>query len=316
MNVYGIFLRSLRDLIRWSVLREVLITGLPTLLIWIAIGWVVWEPLLHLTSQVISWVPFSIVKANGALLILFLLWGVAVLVSYAFLTALIAPILFQKMKKGYYYYSFTTLIILATGWAWYILMHWGLFKNSIANKLLTWLPFQTVAEGSAILLNFYILYSFYILTLFLIISLFRQSFLSNILEIDYPDASINKTNIKTGHKFIALRDTGMFIGLTLLFSPLLMIPIINVLIQLLLWAWLYRDANFRGTCRLYCTQEKFEQLKGHKFIIWSIAFFASILNFIPIINIFTPFFAQLIIFHWIMAENGVKSAIEDRNEDK
>ncbi len=305
MYAYGVFLRSLRDLIRWSVLREVLITGLPLLLIWIGIGWIIWEPLLKFTTHIISWVPFSMVKANGALLILFLLWGVAVLISYSFVTAIIAPLFFRRMKRGYYYYSFTTLLIFGAGWAWYILTHWGVFKSTIADKLLTWLPFQTVAEGSAILLNFYILYSFYILTLFLVLSMFRRPFLNTILDIDYPEAVINAKDIETGHAFITLRDTLIFIALSILLFPLLFIPIINVLIQLFLWAWLYRDTNFRATCRIYCQEEDFNRLKEHKFTIWSIAFFASILNFVPIINMFTPFFAQLIIFHWIMGQRDI-----------
>ncbi|HFC03282.1 MAG TPA: hypothetical protein ENJ74_00275 [Nitratifractor salsuginis] len=311
---HGIFLRSLRDLVRWPILREVLITGLPMLLIWAGIGWVVWDPLLRLTTWVISWVPFSVVKANGALLILFLVWAMAVLVSYAFVTAILAPIFFRKMKRGYYYYSFTTLLLFAAGWAWYIMANWGTFKSAIADRLLVWLPFQTVAEGSAVLLNFYVLYGFYILSLFLILSFYRRDFLETVREIDYPDISINETKIKTGHGFIALRDAGMFVLLTVLLFPLLLVPIVNVLIQLFLWAWLYRDATFRGTCRLYCSREEFQRLKRHGFVIWSIAFFASLLNFIPIINMFTPFFAQLVVFHWIMAEKGVQGATEETIE--
>ncbi|ADV45942.1 EI24 domain-containing protein [Nitratifractor salsuginis] len=314
-SIYGIFHRSLRDLIRWPVLREVLVTGLPLMLIWLAIGWVVWTPLLHVSTWIISWVPFSIVKANGALLILFLIWALAVLVSYAFITAMIAPIFFRKMKRGYYYYSFGVLLLLAAGWAWLIIANWGLLNKAIADKLLVWLPFQTVAEGSAMLLNFYILYGFYILSLFLVLSLFRKDFLETVREINYPDYEPPVEKIKTHHGTVALRDAALFVLLTVLLFPLLVIPIVNVLIQLFLWAWLYRDATFRGTCRLYCTQEEFTRLKQHRFVIWSIAFFASMLNFVPIINMFTPFFVQLVLFHWIMAEKGIAPASADEREE-
>lgn len=313
--IHGIFHRSLRDLIRWPVLREVLITGLPMMLIWLGIGWVVWTPLLHLTTWIISWVPFSVVKANGALLILFLAWALAVLVSYAFVTAIIAPIFFRKMKRGYYYYSFSALLLFAAGWAWFILANWSTFKSAIADRLLVWLPFQTVAEGSAVLLNFYILYGFYILSLFLVLSFYRKDFLETIREIDYPNFEAPPEKIKTRHGMVALRDAALFVLLTIVLFPLLLVPIVNVLIQLFLWAWLYRDATFRGTCRLYCTQEEYQRLKHHRFTIWSIAFFASLLNLIPIINMFTPFFVQLVVFHWIMAEKGIKP-VSDREMDQ
>jgi len=309
----GVFVRSLRDLVRGPVLNEVLVTGTPILLIWIGIGWVLWDQLLVWTARLISWVPFSIVKADGAMLVLFLIWAVAVSVSYAFITAVFAPLIFRRIRRGYYYYSFTALLLLAVGWGWFFMLNWHALKSAIADRLLTWLPFQTVAEGSAVLLNFYIFYSFYILSLYLILSFYRKDFLETVREMEYPDASFNEKKLKTAHSFIAMRDALMFLALTVLFFPLLLIPILNVLIQLFLWAWLYRDSNFRGTCKLYCDEKTFNRLKHHSFIIWSIAFFASIFNFIPIINIFTPFFAQLVAFHWIMAEKekGVKPSAPD-----
>jgi len=304
---HGIFHRSLRDLVRWPVLREVLVTGIPMMIVWIGIGWAVWDKLTLLTAKLISWAPFSLVKADGALLILFLIWALAVLVSYAFITAMIAPLFFRRMKKGYYYYSFTMLLVLAAGWAWGILANWSYFKSAIADKLLVWLPFQTVAEGSAWLLNFYILYGFYILSLYLLLAFYRKDFLEVVRDIEYPGFEWSEAKLKTRHSFVALRDALLFVVLTVVLMPLLLVPIVNVLIQLFLWAWLYRDANFRGTCALYCSEEEYKRLRQHRFVIWSIAFFSSILNFIPIINIFTPFYAQLVAFHWIMAEKGLKA---------
>jgi hypothetical protein len=240
---------------------------------------------------------------------------VAVLASFAFVTAIFAPLIFRKIRRGYYYYSFSALLLFAAGWAWYFMANWHTLKVAIADKLLVWLPFQTVAEGSAWLLNFYILYSFYILSIYLLLSFYRKDFLETVREIEYPDTALNEKKLKTLHSFIALRDGLMFLVMTVVLFPLLLIPIVNVLIQLFLWAWLYRDSNFRGTCKLYCDQSTYERLRHHSFTIWSIAFFASILNFIPIINIFTPFFAQLVAFHWIMQEQGAVPVNETVQEE-
>jgi len=305
-SAFGIFHRSLRDLVRKEVLAEVLVTGIVLMVVWFGIGWLFWDKLLNFTSMVISWVPFSIIKANGALLVLFLIWALAVLVSYAFITAIIAPLIFRRINKGYYYYSFSALLGFAIFWGWIFLTKWSILKDAIANKLLVWLPFQTVADGSALLLNFYIFYSFYILSLFLVLSLYQRTFLNTIKELEYPDLELEKYNTDTGDKIVAFKDALIFIVLTILLFPLLLVPIINVLIQLFLWAWLYRDANFRGICKTYCSEDEFNRLKEHKATIWSIAFFASILNFVPIINIFTPFFAQIVLFHWII-QNRLES---------
>jgi len=40
------------------------------------------------------------------------------------------------------------------------------------------------------------------------------------------------------------------------------------------------------------------------------------LNFVPIINIFTPFFAQIVMFHWIMEEKRAVGAAAVRTESK
>jgi len=307
----GVFTRSLRDLFRGPVLKEVLMVGIPLMLLWIGIGWAVWDQLLVWTTKLISWVPFTLVKADGAMLILFFVWGIAVLTSFAFVTALFAPLIFRRIGRGYYYYSFVTLLIFAMGWGWYFLLNWSTLKTLIADRLLTWLPFQTVAEGSAWLLNFYILYSFYILSLYLVVAMTRKRFLHKVAEAEYPGFEPPAEGLKTLSGSVALRDALIFVGLTVLLFPLLLIPILNVLTQLFLWAWLYRDANFRGTCRLYCDEETYRRLRHHSFILWSIAFFASLLNFIPILNIFTPFFAQLVVFHWIMTEQGADSVSEE-----
>lgn len=298
----GIFLRSIRDLLRWVVLREVLMTGIPLMLIWIVLASMGWEKMLGITSEIIGWIPFSIVRADGAMFILFFVWAIAVLVSFSFITAIIAPIFFKRIKKSYYYYSFISLLFLSAAWAWVFVANWHIFKTAISDRLLLWLPFQTVAEGSAWLLNFYLFYSLYILSLYLVLSIYRKNFLYKIKEIEYPDLEWSDEKIEGKHSFIAIRDAFIYIVMSILLFPLLFVPFVNILIQLFLWAWLYRDANFIGTCKLICTEREFYDLKEHRFTIWSIAFFASILNFIPILNMFTPFFAQIMAFHWIMQE--------------
>jgi len=129
-SVLGIFHRSIRDLVRWVVLREVLITGIPLMLIWFGIGYLVWDDLLKISTDIISWVPFSIIKANGAMLVLFLIWALAVLVSYAFVIAIVGPIFFKKMHKSYYYLSFSLLILFSALWGWAIIFNWHLLKTA------------------------------------------------------------------------------------------------------------------------------------------------------------------------------------------
>ncbi|MCF6200686.1 MAG: EI24 domain-containing protein [Hydrogenimonas sp.] len=299
-KVNSYFLRSIKDILRWDVLKLALGIGLPLMALWIAVGWVYWDLAVSVTSKIISWVPFSIVKANGALFILFFIWFVAVLVSFAIITALIGPPILRKFKeKTYYFYTFATLLILSAGWALLLLLNWHVVNEQI-QKLLTLLPFQTVADGIAWLIAFYLFYNLFILSLYLVISYFRRPFLDAIKEIDYPHIDTAGSGISKKHHISVLRDSALFILFSIALFPILFIPVANVIAQLFLWAWLYRESYFLSTCSLYCNEEDYRQLCDHRYTIWSIAIFAALLNFLPVINIFAPFFAQLMFFHWIM----------------
>ena len=302
--VNSYLIRSVNDILKWSVLRYALLVGLPLMGIWIWISMQVWDYAVAVTSMVISWIPFSIVKANGALIIIFFIWFIAVLVSFAAFTALIGPPLLRRLKeRTQYIYTFTMLLILSTVWAIVILVKWDYIFAEI-QRLLTLLPFQTVADASAWLLAFYFFYNAFILTLFFAISLFRKPFLETIRKIDYPHIPLGKVGVSKKHQVRIVVDSIFFVIFSIIAFPVLFIPIANIFMQLFLWTWLYRESYFLSTCNLYCTEEDYQHLRHHRYMIWSIATLTSFLNFLPVINIFAPFFAQIMFFHWIMEHKG------------
>ncbi len=328
-HLNGYMIRSIRDMLTWNVLRYILFLGLPLMALWLWIGYELWDYAVAVASMIVGWVPFSIVKANGAEFIGFFLWFVAVLVSFAALTALVGPPILRLFKhRTYYIYTFTSLIFLSIFWAWFMLLKWR-FIDSKLQEFLTELPFQTVADGLAWLLAFYFFYNGLILTLFFVISFFRKSFLERIRERDYAHIPRTVETLKKVHHFRLVWDIVTFLILTLLLFPLLFVPVANVLMQLFLWAWLYRESYFLSTCTLYCDPEQYVQLREHRLTIWAIAVLTAILNFLPVINLFAPFFAQIMFFHWIMEHHSsrmqaaagseqdekVSVAYEDENEE-
>ncbi len=307
-KVNGYFLRSIKDLMRWDVLRLALGLGLPLMAVWVVIGWLLWGPMVAVTTQIITWVPFSLVKANGALFITFFVWFVAVLISFAALTALVGPPMLRKFKeRTYYIYTFSAILFFSALWALVILLNWPRIDSEI-QYFLTLLPFQTVSDALAWLLAFYLFYNAYILTLFLIISYFKEPFLEGIRELDYPEVELDGNGISKSHHYAHFRDAFLFIIFSVIAFPVLFIPVANIFVQLLLWGWLYREAYFLSVCNSYCTEEEYRHLREHNFTIWSIALLASLLNFLPVINIFTPFFAIIMFFHWIMTHKSINQA--------
>ncbi len=307
----GFMLRSVRDMLRWNVLRIALFVGIPLMALWIWIGYEVWDYLVGAAAMIISWIPFSIVKANGALFITFFIWFILVLVSFAAITALVGPPLLRHFKeRTYYVYTFVSLMLLSAFWAVVLMAKWDYIDSEI-QQLLTALPFSTVADASAWLLAFYLLYNAFILTLFIFISMFRKKYLEPLRQEEYPNVALPEERPRKRHHGRMIRDSILFVIFSVVAFPILFIPMANVLVQWLLWAWLYRESYFLSTCSLYCTAADYEELKTHGAVATGISLLTSTLNFLPVINIFAPFFGQLMFFHWIMehrAQNAARPA--------
>ena len=301
IEMSGFVLRSIRDILRWSVIKYVLLVGIPFMALWLWIGYELWDYAIAVTSMIIEWVPFSIVKANGAFFVIFFLWFVLVLVSFAVLTALIGPPLLRRFKeKTYYIYTFLSLMILSTFWALFLLVEWDFVYGEI-KILLQELPFQTVEQGYAAILAFFLFYDLFILTLYLVVSLFRKRFLEPIREKEYPDIPLaGDDRLKKRHHGRMLWDMFIYVVLSILTIPVLFVPVANMIVIAALWAWLYRESYFLSTCNLYCTLDEYQEMRRHRVVINAIAIVSAMLNFLPAINLFTPFFAQIMFFHWIM----------------
>ena len=315
IEMSGFVLRSIRDILRWSVIKYVLLVGIPFMALWIWIGYELWDYAVGVTSMIIEWVPFSIVKANGAFFVIFFLWFVLVLVSFAVLTALVGPPLLRRFKeKTYYIYTFLSLMILSAFWALFLMAKWDFVYDEI-KMLLQELPFQTVAEGFAAILAFFFFYDLFILTLYIVVSLFRKGFLEPIRKKEYPDIPLaGDKQLKKRHHGRMLWDIVIYLLLSILTIPVLFVPVANMIVIAALWAWLYRESYFLSTCNLYCTLDEYNEMRRHRVVINAIAIVSSLLNFLPAINVFTPFFAQIMFFHWIMLHKKHAGALRSSSQ--
>ena len=146
--------------------------------------------------------------------------------------------------------------------------------------------------------NFF--YNLFIVTLAIVVLVMRKSFLHHLQLRDYPDADMMDKKERPKFFSVALRDAVIFFVLLALFFPLLFVPFFNILVQVLLWAWLIKESYFLGAASLYTSEEEITGLRRHQFVLGGIAATASVLNLIPVVNIFAPFFALIMYFHWVM----------------
>ena len=230
MKISSCFVKSFRDLFNLDVLKVVLIVAMPLFFLFFGVLYLFWDQIINLSSFLISWVPFSVLKINGAFFVLFFVWFILVLVSFAFVTAIFSPLFLNKVKKGYYLYSVITIGLFSLLYAILLINNWDYVFEEV-KRLLTLLPFDTVAKSVSAIVAVYIFYNFFILALFMVIFAFSKQFLEAIRELEYPDIDINIED-KFKFKRAIFKDVLIFIGLFMVLFPLFFIPVINIAVQL------------------------------------------------------------------------------------
>ncbi len=308
MKINTYIVKTINDMLSLDTIKLALATGIPIMLLWIGIGWILWEPVTSYTIQIIEWIPFSVVRANGAFIITFFIWLILVLVSYALFIGLFSGFLLGgKKERKFEAINFSLIFFFAIFWAAAIMINWPWINHEI-QRFLNILPFETVAQGLSWLLAFYLFYNLFLITEYFVVFLFREPFIMGLLERHADDMEINETEISKARTYgVLYRDIIWFLIASFLILPVLFIPVANFLAVWFIWAWLYKESAFMGVCSLLCTKEEMERLREHKayFVVSSLT--AALLNFIPIINIFTPFFVMALYFHWIIEMKREKS---------
>jgi len=306
MKLSSVFLKSINDIFSWNIVKLALIIGIPLGVVWFGIATLFWDQTISLTANFIGWIPFSVLKANAAFLIGGFSWVIVVLATYAVIMALFnIPIYKLLSPKRYEVFSIVLIITIAIGWTLFAIFKWDMVYSEL-EKVLTWFPFHTLQDGVSALLSMLIFYNLYIVSLYLVVMTFNKPFLEIIASKDYDDGKeINSVN-KIDFVKIILRDIAIFFVSLILVFPLFFVPFINILIQVFLWAWFIKDAYFLSAANLFATKEEIKELDNHGLVKWGIAFVSSMLNLLPIVNIFAPFFGQTMFFHWIMINTNKK----------
>lgn len=299
-NIMHAVVFAFSELLAWRTMKYVIISGVIVSLLWLGIGVLIWDDLVALGSRIIEFVPFSMIRSNGAWMLSVFLWFQITLITFALIYAFFGNLVLRKVsKENYSTFSILTLIGSALFWGvvWF-------FKGDMIHqeflKLLTWLPFETVEKGIAFLIGFYLLYNAVIVTMVFLASLFSGPMIESIELKHFPgEDTVGDALFKTTQ--YTLKDAAIFIGVSLLALPLLFVPVVNILVQILLWIWLMKDTMSYDAASYTFEKVTKERLKEHRAAIWTIAFIAVLFNFVPVLNIFGPFFGLIAMFYYFRA---------------
>jgi hypothetical protein len=288
---------SFKELLRPKTSKYAMGSGFLVTMLWIIIGYLTWPTLVNFTSSILSMLPFSMIRSNGAWMLSSFIWLQAVLVTFALIFAFLGNLISQKVQNSHYN-AFAIIIALGSALFWGVVwMSEGDVIYTQALKLFTWLPFETIEKALSYLIAFYILYTGIIITLIFVTSILSSSYFQNIKEEHFPydtfyDDVESKTLLKT------LKDTAIFIGLSIVTLPLLFIPVLNFIILVVLWVWLMKDTLAYDTSSYVFGKDAEQKRQEYKIATWGFAFMGSLFNFIPVFNVFGPYFTELALLYY------------------
>jgi uncharacterized protein involved in cysteine biosynthesis len=179
---------------------------------------------------------------------------------------------------------------------------WDSF-SALVEKLVSLIPFiggfDFVQSASSYLGALIVGYGLIVALISILTSIYSPKLLIKLAKKSYPQIEANDYSKISKSIFYNIKAVAIFIVLLILFLPLIFVPILGQIIMLILWAILLKEPTFYDVSSLFIKDEK--EYIGYK-SIWIVALVASLFNFIPVINLFAPIFAQIMFMHWLLAK--------------
>jgi len=297
-NILEAIFFGFSEILNYKTMKRALAIGAVVTIVWSVIGYFMWDGLISVAAYFIDLVPFSMLRANGAWILSSFLWFSLVLVTFALVLAFFGNMILERVSKQRYS-SFSLLVVFASAIFWSLIWFFkGDYIHQQFLKLLNWLPFETVQASLSYLLGFYFIYNAIVVTMLLATSFFSQTLLEDIRDRNFPyEPFLEEDELKVSEN--RLLDILIYTVVSVIVFPLLFIPVVNFVIQMVLWVWLIKDTFVKDSAALLIPNEKRVKLSEYKtgFIMISIA--TSLFNFLPVFNIFGPFFGEIAMFKYL-----------------
>ena len=191
-----------------------------------------------------------------------------------------------------------TLISLAITFA----LLWGLKDNlnSFITSYLTWLPWEWLQTTGASVASIAISYMVFIIMISIVTSFMVEPLLIKLAKKHYPEVKVVGTpNISTS--LILSLKSAMIMFIIFMFTfPVMFIPLVGAIYMLWLWSILLKKPTIYDVSSLFIADKKDVKARTKKSTM--LAMIAAGFNYIPVLNIFSAVFAQILFLHHILGE--------------
>jgi uncharacterized protein involved in cysteine biosynthesis len=184
-----------------------------------------------------------------------------------------------------------------------LLLSWMLWDVlfGIINAYLTWIPWEWLTATITSLASVVVAYTLFIVMVSLFTALMSEKLLIKLAKKHYPSTSIVGSADVTTSLIVTLKATAIFLGLFILLLPMLFIPIVGQVVMLYLWSILLNAPTIHDVGSLFITDKRVLKEQSKKSTL--IAMTGSLFNYIPILNLFAPVFAQILFLHYLLRKS-------------
>jgi len=297
-NITYALVFAFKEILTWHTMKFALLSGFIVSLVWISFAFVFWHQIIAFGSSMLELVPFSMVRSDGAWMLSTFLWLQMVLLTFALIFVFLGNIILRVVPRDKYT-SFSILLALVSAAIWTIVWFFnGEYIYQEFLKLMTWLPFETIEKTIALACELHLVYNAIVVTMVFSVGFFSEPLIMSIKKRHALEDEVIRDNL-LGSFGYTLKNSAIFILISLLAFPLIFIPVVNIITQIFLWIWLVKDTFSYDAASLISEEVDKKELKEHTAAIWSIGFITSLFNFIPLFNFFGPFFGEIAMFHYL-----------------
>ncbi len=176
---------------------------------------------------------------------------------------------------------------------------WDILTGFISSYL-SWIPWEWLQTSGASVVTFLVAYMLFIIIVALLTSLYSEKLLIALAKKRYPNVQVAGSADITTSIFLTLKASVVFLLLFMIMIPLLFIPLFGQVVILYLWSILLKEPTIYDVGALFIDDKT--QLKEKRKNTRLLAMIAALFNYIPLLNIFAPVFAQILFLHHILKE--------------
>ena len=193
-----------------------------------------------------------------------------------------------------------TLIALVITFA----LLWGIKDslNGFIVSYLSWIPWEWLQTTGASVASIALSYMVFIMMISIVTSFMVEPLLIHLAKKHYPDVKVVGTPNITTSLMLSLKSVLIFFAIFIFTFPVMFIPLVGAVYMLWLWSILLKAPTIYDVSSLFIEDKKTIKAKSKKTNI--LAMIAAGFNYIPVLNIFSAVFAQILFLHKILGDEA------------